>query len=112
MPRDIRSALIKAIIIPCTFTSEKKKEGAIKKAIYLQSLGKAEEDATAKEKAAANEQADAYMKDNEKDISNDPEGKTGYCDHRHSDAFYGWAYLKQNGEADLAFNGDHCADRL
>ena len=49
-------------------------KGAIKKAIYLRSLGKAEEDATAEEKAAANEQADAYMKDNEKDISKDPEG--------------------------------------
>ena len=49
-------------------------KGAIKKAIYLQSLGKAEEDATAEDKAAANEQADAYMKDNEKDISKDPEG--------------------------------------
>ena len=49
-------------------------KGAIKKAIYLQSLGKAEEDAIPEEKAAANEQADAYMKDNEKDISKDPEG--------------------------------------
>ena len=49
-------------------------KGAIKKAIYLRSLGKAEEDATAEEKTAANEQADAYMKDNEKDISKDPEG--------------------------------------
>ncbi len=50
-------------------------ENAIRQAVYTQALdGKTDETATEKEKAAANEQADAYMKDNEKDISKDPEG--------------------------------------
>ena len=50
-------------------------KGAIRQAVYTQALGgKTDETATEEEKTAANEQADAYMKDNEKDISNDPEG--------------------------------------
>ena len=49
-------------------------KGAIKKAIYLQSLGKAEEDATAAEKKAATQVAESYMEDNKIAISNDPEG--------------------------------------
>lgn len=49
-------------------------KGAIKKAIYLQSLGKAEEDATAEEKEAAKQVAESYMEDNKTAISNDPEG--------------------------------------
>ena len=49
-------------------------KGAIKKAIYLQSLGKAEEDATAEEKEAANQVAESYMENNKDAISNDPEG--------------------------------------
>lgn len=49
-------------------------KGAIKKAIYLQSLGKAEEDATAEEKKAAKQVAESYMEDNKTAISNDPEG--------------------------------------
>ncbi len=49
-------------------------KGAIKKAIYLQSLGKAEEDATAEEKKAATQVAESYMEDNKTAISNDPEG--------------------------------------
>lgn len=50
-------------------------ENAIRQAVYTQALdGKTDETATEKEKADANEQADAYMKDNEKDISKDPEG--------------------------------------
>ena len=49
-------------------------KGAIKKAIYLQSLGKAEEDATAEDKKAATQVAESYMEDNKIAISNDPEG--------------------------------------
>ncbi len=49
-------------------------EEAIKKAIYLQSLGKAEEDATAEEKEAATQVAESYMENNKDAISNDPEG--------------------------------------
>ncbi len=50
-------------------------KGAIRQAIYTQALGgKTDETATEEEKAAANEQADAYMKDNEKDISKDAAG--------------------------------------
>ena len=50
-------------------------ENAIRQAVYTQALdGKTDETAKEEEKAAANEQADAYMKDNEKDISKDPEG--------------------------------------
>ena len=50
-------------------------ENAIRQAVYTQALGgKTDETATEEEKAAANEQADAYMKDNEKDISKDAAG--------------------------------------
>lgn len=50
-------------------------EKAIRQAVYTQALGgKTDETATEEEKAAANEQADAYMKDNEKDISKDAAG--------------------------------------
>ena len=50
-------------------------EKAIRQAVYTQALGgKTDETATEEEKAAANEQADAYMKDNEKDISKDAIG--------------------------------------
>lgn len=50
-------------------------EKAIRQAVYTQALGgKTDETATEEEKAAANEQADAYMRDNEKDISKDAAG--------------------------------------
>ena len=50
-------------------------EKAIRQAVYTQALGgKTDETATEEEKTAANEQADAYMKDNEKDISKDAAG--------------------------------------
>lgn len=50
-------------------------ENAIRQAVYKQALdGKTDETATEEEKAAANKQADAYMKDNEKDISKDAIG--------------------------------------
>ena len=50
-------------------------ENAIRQAVYTHALdGKTDETATEEEKAAANKQADAYMKDNEKDISKDAIG--------------------------------------
>ena len=49
-------------------------EKAIQQAVYEQALGKAESEATDKEKAAAKEQAEGYIKQNKEAIDKDPDG--------------------------------------
>lgn len=49
-------------------------EKAIQQAVYEQTLGKAESEATDEEKAAAKEQAEGYIKQNKEAIDKDPDG--------------------------------------
>ena len=49
-------------------------EKAIQQAVYEQALGKAESEATDKEKAAAKERAEGYIKQNKEAIDKDPDG--------------------------------------
>lgn len=49
-------------------------EKAIQQAVYEQALGKAESEATDKEKADAKEQAEGYIKQNKEAIDKDPDG--------------------------------------